>query len=130
MRTDKKHKNTDKKIKFNNILINLDGYYILSSSSIFVQYRKACKLWKYTTFSDMVDFCWKCDVFTSPRCSKCKPQPEILLPRVTHTALPFRHRYFLLLLEDLIASSHTENISQAVTLGNISSWHLLLTKLS
>lgn len=40
MRTDKKHKNTDKKIKFNTILINLGCYYILSSSSIFVQYRK------------------------------------------------------------------------------------------
>lgn len=106
-------KNTDKKIKFNNILINLDCYYILSSSSIFVQRRKTHPLWRQMAFSSRVAVASATYLHHHLGCSKCKAPPNhdlTLLTHVQHTHL-LRQPHFLVLSEDLIASSHPENIS-------------------
>lgn len=85
MRTDKKHKNTDKKIKFNNILMDLGGRYILSSSSISVQCRKTGNLWR-----DYIQQCGRFPLevlrisFPSNVASANLPPTETLLTHVQH----------------------------------------------
>lgn len=66
LRTDTKHKNTDKKIKFNTILINLGLPLYIIKQQVFCTIQEDSKLWKYTTFSNRADCCWKGYLFTRP----------------------------------------------------------------
>lgn len=125
LRTDKKHKNTDKKIKFNNIWIILDRYYILPSSSIFVQCGKMANVGDRLHSATRQVSAGSATCPTDLGRGGCTPPPN-RGPSSTHATHIHLHLVDVSAFsssssEDLLASSRPEDSLWAIPLGKISS---------